>query len=488
MSPRPSGIGIGPDRPSDARRRSTAVVPVKGFDAAKQRLGDALPAEGRADLVRAMLEDVLAALTEAGLDEILVVTPDRAAARLAEAAGAQVVREERGRGHTAAVQRGVAACRERGADLMLTVPGDLPCLSAVELRAILAACGPAPAAVFVPSRSGLGTNVACLAPPDTVPLRFGEPSFADHLAAARSRGIEPVVLQLAGAGLDIDRPEDLALLLAQGAGTRAASVLRAAGYRYAPPPPRVELVGIRGLPEIAPGDDLGGLVVARAAAQGTPLEAGDVLVVSQKVVSKAEGAIVRLDDIAPSPFAEHLAARTEGGKDPRAVEVILRETNRIVRMDRGHVICETRQGWVCANAGVDESNGVEADTLTLLPRDADASAARLCERFRTRFGVTVAVVVTDTFGRPWREGLIEVALGCAGMDPLLDLRGRADLGGRTLHHTVVALADEVAAAAGLVMEKDSGIPAAIVRGVRFTPGAGGAAARLVRKPEFDLFR
>jgi coenzyme F420-0:L-glutamate ligase/coenzyme F420-1:gamma-L-glutamate ligase len=143
---------------------------------------------------------------------------------------------------------------------------------------------------------------------------------------------------------------------------------------------------------------------------------------------------------------------------------------------------------VCANAGVDESNGVEPGTLTLLPRDADASAKTLHAALTARFGVEVGVVITDTFGRPWREGLVEVALGCAGMDPLLDLRGRADLAGRTLHHTVVALADEIAAAAGLVMEKDSAVAAAIVRGVRYTPSAGRGAAGLVRRPEFDLFR
>src|SRR5438034_4752850 len=157
-------------------------------------------------------------------------------------------------------------------------------------------------------------------------------------------------------------------------------------------------------------------------------------------------------------------------------------------MDRGHVVCETPQGWVCANAGVDESNGVAEGVLTLLPRDADASAAALCERLRQRFGVDLAVVVTDTFGRPWRKGLVEVAIGCAGMDPLLDLRGRADLAGRTLHHTVVALADEIAAAAGLVMEKDSAVAAAIVRGVRYADASGRGAAALVRRPEFDLFR
>ena len=250
----------------------------------------------------------------------------------------------------------------------------------------------------------------------------------------------------------------------------------------------VFVIPVPGLPMIEPGADLGQLLGDAIEAARTGLKAGDVIAVCQKVVSKAEGSVVRLADVVPSPFAEQLAARTEGGKDPRAMEVVLRETARIVRMDRGHVICETRDGWVCANAGVDESNGVEPETLTLLPRDPDGSAAALCERLRTRFGVELAVVITDTFGRPWREGLVEVALGCAGMDPLLDLRGRADLAGRTLHHTVVALADEVAAAAGLVMEKDSAVAAAIVRGVRYAPGSAGAAARLVRKREFDLFR
>ena len=250
----------------------------------------------------------------------------------------------------------------------------------------------------------------------------------------------------------------------------------------------VAVIPVPGLPMIQPGNDLAVLLGDAIERAGVGLKARDVVAVCQKVVSKAEGAVVRLDQIVASPFAERLAARTEGGKDPRAMEVVLREAARIVRMDRGHVICETREGWVCANAGVDESNGLEPETLTLLPRDADGSAAALCERLRTRFGVEIAVVITDTFGRPWREGLVEVALGCAGMDPLLDLRGRADLTGRTLHHTVVALADEVAAAAGLVMEKDSAVAAAIVRGVRYTPGSAGAAARLVRKPEFDLFR
>ena len=209
----------------------------------------------------------------------------------------------------------------------------------------------------------------------------------------------------------------------------------------------IAIIPIPGLPMVQPGDDLARLLGDAIEAARVGLKAGDAVAVCQKVVSKAEGAVVALDEVTASAFAEQLAARTESGKDARTVEVVLRESARIVRMDRGHVICETRHGWVCANAGVDESNGVAPGILTLLPRDADASAAKLRAALMERFGVDVAVVVTDTFGRPWREGLVEVALGCAGMDPLLDLRGRADLAGRELHHTVVAIADEVAAAA-----------------------------------------
>jgi len=251
----------------------------------------------------------------------------------------------------------------------------------------------------------------------------------------------------------------------------------------------VAVIPVPGLPMIRPGDDLPRLLGDAIDTARVGLKSGDVVAVCQKVVSKAEGAVARLDDVVASPFAEQLAARTGGGKDPRAMEVVLREAQRIVRMDRGHVICETRHGFVCANAGVDESNGVEPGMLTLLPKDPDASAERLRAALAARFGVEIAVVVTDTFGRPWREGLVEVALGCAGMDPLLDLRGRADLAGRELHHTVVGLADTVAAASGLVMEKDSKVPAAIVRGVRYAPATGEAAVRrMVRRPDLDLFR
>ena len=461
-----------------------AVVPAKDFGTAKQRLARALPADARSALARAMLEDVLAALAGAGLDAILVVTPDADAAALAEQAGATVLRERGGEGHTAAVARGLEACRALGATVMLTVPGDLPCLTGDEVRAILAACARAPAAVLVPSRSGLGTNAACLAPPDAVPLRFGEPSFAAHVAAARARGIEPVVLTLPGAGLDIDGPEDLEALLAHGPATHAARAVRALGYGTTARVPRLEILGIRGMPEIGVGDDLAGLIARAAAAQGTAVAGGDVVVVSQKIVSKAEGRLVRLADVSPSAFALEVGRSLK--KDPRLVEVILGESRRVVRMDRGILITETRHGQVCANAGVDQSNA-GAGWVTLLPEDPDGSARALADGLRAAAGVEVAVIVADTFGRPWREGLQNVAIGVAGMRPLRSYLGVPDVHGYTLQATVLAAADELAGAAELVMGKLDGVPVALVRGYAYTPGSG-SARELLRDPAQDLFR
>jgi len=248
----------------------------------------------------------------------------------------------------------------------------------------------------------------------------------------------------------------------------------------------ITYTGIRGVPAVKPGDDLGALVLTALAASAFRLVDGDIVVVCQKVVSKAEGRIARLRDIAASPFAQQIAAQTSG-KDPRIVEVILRETTRIVRMDRGHVIVETGPGWVCANAGVDESNSLDAESVILLPLDPDASARTLRDRFRIETGASVAVLVTDTFGRPWREGLVDFALGLSGMEALLDLRGETDLTGRELHHTVVAQADALAAGAGLLMRKGDGVPVVVVRGYEFTP-AEGSARPLIRSREFDLFR
>lgn len=248
----------------------------------------------------------------------------------------------------------------------------------------------------------------------------------------------------------------------------------------------VQFSPVLGIPRVEPGNDLTAILLDALRRGGQALAAGDILVVCQKIVSKAEGRIVRYSDIEPSPFARQVAAQGEG-KDPRIVEVVLRQTKRIVKMDRGHLIVETGPGWVCANAGVDESNGLSDDSVILLPEDPDASARRLRDGIRERTGASVAVILTDTFGRAWRDGLVDVALGAAGIEPLLDLRGQQDLNGRDLHHTVVAQADALAAMAGLLMRKGDGIPAVLVRGHRFAPSDAGAAT-LVRPKENDLFR
>ncbi len=247
----------------------------------------------------------------------------------------------------------------------------------------------------------------------------------------------------------------------------------------------VSAISIGHVPAVAPGDRLGPILIEAIGASGLAIGDGDILVVCQKVVSKAEGRVLDLATVVPSPRAI-LFAR-EHGKDPRVIEVVLRESRRIVRMERGVIVSETATGLVCANAGVDCSNAWRPDFVTLLPLDPDASARELLEEIGARSGRRMAVVLTDTFGRPWREGLVDVAIGVAGLRPLIDLRGRADLAGRPLEVTVIALADQVASVAGMVMEKGKGIPAAIVRGAGTWLGQG-SAAELVRPAERDLFR
>ncbi len=235
---------------------------------------------------------------------------------------------------------------------------------------------------------------------------------------------------------------------------------------------RLEIVAVAGLPEIRPGDDLAAII--------KDVNASDVVAIAQKIVSKAEGAIVDLRSIQPSALAQSWA--TEWKKDARLIELILSQSRRIVKMDRGVIIAETQHGFVCANAGVDQSNVPGDHFATVLPTDPDASARKL--RAALNCG---AVIITDTFGRPWREGLVDVAIGVAGLDPLDDHRGRTDRHGRKLASTIIAVADQLAAAAGLVMLKDAGCPVALIRGFEWQLTEG-SARPLLRKPEQDLFR
>ena len=247
------------------------------------------------------------------------------------------------------------------------------------------------------------------------------------------------------------------------------------------------ILGVHGLPEIAEGDDLAMLIARACEAQATPLADGDVLVVTQKIVSKAEGRVLDLSGVEPSARARDFAEAWE--KDARAVEVVLREAVRVVRMENGVIITETRHGFVCANSGVDASNvgrGGE-DCVVLLPLDPDASARRIRGALREADGADIAVIVSDTFGRPWREGAVNVAIGAAGVEPLLDYRGQADDDGRELRSTVIAVADEIASAAELAMGKLDRAPAAIVRGYPYRKGESGVRP-VIRERGKDLFR
>ena len=242
----------------------------------------------------------------------------------------------------------------------------------------------------------------------------------------------------------------------------------------------ISILAVAGLPELAEGDDLGKLIAAYA-----KVEAGDVIVVAQKAVSKVEGRIVELEDVEPSPRARELAGAE---RDPRESEVILRESKRVVRSRNSLVIAETQHGFVCASAGVDHSNAAEPETLILLPVDPDASAQRIRASVREQTGLDVALVVTDSFGRPFRKGTTDVAIGVAGLRPLADLRGTPDRAGRLLRSSQVAIADELAAAADLVRkDKAEGLPVVIVRGFAGARGEG-SARELVIPAEKDLFR
>jgi coenzyme F420-0:L-glutamate ligase/coenzyme F420-1:gamma-L-glutamate ligase len=239
----------------------------------------------------------------------------------------------------------------------------------------------------------------------------------------------------------------------------------------------LRVIPVEGLPEVREGDDVGALL-----AEAATFEDDDVVVVAQKVVSKAEGRTVRLDGVEPSARARELAA----GEDPRRLEVILREAARVVRVRPPLVIAETPHGFVCASAGVDASNAPEAGTLVLLPLDPDASACRIRARLRELSGRSVGVVVSDSFGRAWRQGTTDIAIGAAGLTTLLDLRGTRDRTGYELHATTIATGDEIAGAAELVMGKTAGVPAAIVRGLAV--GGDGSARDLVMPAERDMFR
>jgi coenzyme F420-0:L-glutamate ligase/coenzyme F420-1:gamma-L-glutamate ligase len=248
---------------------------------------------------------------------------------------------------------------------------------------------------------------------------------------------------------------------------------------------RLEVIGVPGIKEAIAGDVVADLIARASRAAGMPVRPADILVVAQKLVSKAEGCTVWLSTVQPGAEARRIAAEVE--KDPRVVEVVLSQSRRILRAVKGVLIVETHHGFICANAGVDASNVPGGDVVTLLPPDPDASARRVRDGLEAYGARPVAVIISDSFNRPWREGSVNVAIGVAGMAPLLDQRGETDDHGRVLRATVVSVADEVASAAQLVMGETRGTPVAIVRGVPVVPSEEGSA-KLLRDPARDLFR
>lgn len=247
----------------------------------------------------------------------------------------------------------------------------------------------------------------------------------------------------------------------------------------------ISILPLPSIPEVEPGDDLAGLISAALSASGLALQDGDVLVVTQKVVSKAEGRVVDLTAIEPSDFARRYAEGFD--KDARQIEVVLRESRRVVRMAGPVMICETRHGFICANAGVDASNAGGGDRVILLPADPDASARAIRDRLQAESGATIAVVISDTFGRPWREGQTDIAIGCAGIGPLHEYIGDVDPHGYELKVTAIAVVDELASAAELALGKVSRVPVALVRGYQWSPSETGIKP-IIRDAAKDLFR
>ena len=506
--------------------RLHVVVPLRTLDGGKSRLGAALDAEEREDLIVGMLRHLLATIGAwGGAADVLVVSPDPALLSIAAATGARTLRQRSGDLNDG-ISLGIADAAAREATAVLVLPADLPLLEPTALARLRDAADAALAAgsgralvAIVPAEARNGTNALLLSPPDVIAPAFGEDSLRAHLEAAHAANASLQLVDDPALGFDLDTPGDverldsrrLAELQAIGADAgvvasaadrdtdRAVGDMHAQSAMPGAPPPgaapgegtgRLLAVPLPPLPDIRPGDDLGLLIAdaLRAGAAGDPElvpRPGDVLVVTQKIVSKAEGRITDLRSVTPRPEAALFARRWD--RDARQVEVVLRESSRVVRMDRGVIISRTAHGYVCANAGVDASNTDSPDLVTLLPQDPDRSAREIRSRVRELVGVDLAVVVADSFGRPWRWGIADVALGVSGFAPLADFRGMADTAGREMHATVVAVADEICAAAELASGKTSRRPVVLVRGAPLPVGDGSIVGDVVMPEDFDLF-
>ncbi len=437
----------------------------------------ALTDQDRMELSARLLVRTLAALRSArSIGRTILVSPDPLARELARSAGAEAI-DDHGVPLNEAIRLGLDHATTSGASTALIVPVDLAHVSAIaidELTEAWRASGAASA--ILPALDG-GTAALITPLPTSMNLHYGEGSAALHLRELSliSSSVQQLNSLLAA---DLDTPEDL---------NAVAAVHPSADHDG------LIALPIDGLGEILPNDNLPQLIaesVQRFISERSlgPLRADDVISVTQKIVSKAEGAIVDLTSITPRPEAVAYAEKWK--RDARQVEVVLQEAVRVVRMDRGVIITETAHGFVLANSGVDASNvgPRSGEIVTLLPRDPDASATRIRAAIAARTGVAPGVIITDSFGRPWRLGITDVAIGLAGIAALDDLRGQPDADGRVMAATVRAVADQIAAAAELALGKSAGRPLAFIRGAKPAPTETGSVRESLMPPDWDLFR
>lgn len=449
------------------------AILMKDPTAAKTRLSPVLANDAREKLALLLFENTLQFFkrTHAG-GPISVVTASQETAAIGRKYGASII-EEAGHGDiNAAADRASVWANDIGATSLLVVHADIATLVDEEVDRLLAARHRCSVAIGV-SADG-GTNALLLTPPDAIPFCYGQSSANAHEAAALRSGRSCEKLQLAHLSKDIDTPRDLYDHVGAFRG-----------------PAEAECFAVATMPEVAAGDDLATLITEALVRTNRVLMAGDIVVVAQKIVSKSEGRLVAAKQFRPSQKAIALAA--EIGKDPHKVEAILSESSDVIRARRqppdGLLITRHRHGWICANAGIDESNlGDGRDgMLLLLPDDPDASARTIRSGLETKYGAPIGVIVSDTFGRPWRNGLVNIAIGIAGVPAIIDWAGRTDAYGRGLKATLPAFADEVAAAAGLLMQKDAGLPVIVLRGLKWEVAAASSARDVLRPVTQELF-
>ncbi|WP_082407543.1 coenzyme F420-0:L-glutamate ligase [Mesorhizobium sp. 1M-11] len=449
------------------------AILMKDPAAAKTRLSPVLANDAREKLALLLFENTLQFFrrTHSG-GPVGVVTASQETAAISRRYGASVIEETGGGDINAAAGHAAEWAIGIGATSLLVVHADIATLVDEEVDRLLAVRDRCSVVIGV-SADG-GTNALLLTPPDAIPFSYGPNSAHAHEAAAHKSGLSCERLQLAYLSKDIDTPQDLRDHFEMS--RRAAEA---------------ECFAVTTIAEVAPGDDLVTLITEALVRTNRALAAGDIVVVAQKIVSKSEGRLVAARQFQPSQQAITLAA--EIGKDPHKVEAILSESSDVIRARRqppdGLLITRHRHGWICANAGIDESNlgdGREG-MLLLLPEDADASARRIREGLEAKYGGPIGVIVSDTFGRPWRNGLVNVAIGIAGVPAIVDWAGRTDAYGRGLKATLPAFADEAAAAAGLLMQKDAGLPVIVLRGLEWAATEASSARDVLRPATQELF-